>query len=1280
MNLVDKIKNRNNILSNLNKIDKIINSIKGKNILKKAFKILRKNIIENEKEDETIIQYFKDVLLSKLLQEFIQIDESCQYLHMEKIIIYEFNRFKKRNSIKNDERKYASYLATILDPTYEIIMPKVNLNSILLLFVQKTYKGKSKTGLFFTGNDKNLFREGKEDFMNQIEEYQTNDLSKINLIDGLNKLVDICKNTLFEKDKQIKPLLEGDNNQRKIVNLIFEKDNEIKLKDTVIKSMIFIIKNFYDSFDNFGFSKSLTEINILNIDESNQFNENYSMEKSEEKDDFDKNSFETEENKTMLNLCDQLEYDDLFFIQDSNWRENINEQNSKHRYLIYYLFKNPQIEVAIRNNLLETETFKNVEKTNKFPIYVHLLRIFSSKNELSFQGKTKTYTSNLIEQYLIDKIHNKSQKYFINNISWIGLLINNALTISNKFIPNKISYLYNYLSKLCEIQFKPSSEFEQKYKKIIEKLIDYILDSCFNNNIEEIFDLQITKLEEDIKSERGKRPSEKLIELSMDKGIVDLVGGLKFKRKKGKADKRIEKGKEEKEEEGEEIEIEEEEDEKKELQSKINIIHYLVHLNEIAENELEEKDKKGYLIFDKKFREISIDIEPSKNKLNDIYDNLISALKEEIRIEKEKRQNKEIEDKNKKIFDKCEELQNNVEKYIKKYELIKTELPREMFNKEVEELLTLQEKLRTNYGKEIFSSEKIKVLEIIIAKKYLIDEVRIIPKASDLDSIILTKDNLEKRRFYLPYIYFKSEMEVKKDEKKKDNLTLKEDQEIKGINKEKVEKIKLDIQNEKKDMKIKDIKDIEIKLLISDIQINKEIEKDKFLITIKEISKKIAKLMKKISNHLTEKSYIIEKMETIKDIIDELSKISLNDPKFIDGVTELINTKKICENFRELKEILIKKFEMIRENFLNYKKITEDFKNDKKGISSSYKLTNKIKTANKELDISTFKENNFNSPYIMLSSDNKIIQASYPIFNFKTCSIIPSLFGNTIYSVNIFSFVTKNLKAEIIKDEMINKDYLSLFFVPNLIPASNSIIISFIIPDKKIEKEEKVELNPCIKLSGAISGDINPLIIHTKFIMEYLPLKIIVYSDKFSFYWKNNRLIINKEFIKQGHSLKINFKILDFNGNYEFLENCYTLNSLENNSVDIPCVKLDKDEKTCAKFKIEVPITGNINEKLCHGLFSFYFTTNLVIPIEINSKIKKNYYELFYYDKYKGEIQNHNSNNSIDIYKYFQNKEMRYHLIFYIGYTDKEEHSLEIKTLAYNPLLSFEVGIMRGYK
>lgn len=45
-----------------------------------------------------------------------------------------------------------------------------------------------------------------------------------------------------------------------------------------------------------------------------------------------------------------------------------------------------------------------------------------------------------------------------------------------------------------------------------------------------------------------------------------------------------------------------------------------------------------------------------------------------------------------------------------------------------------------------------------------------------------------------------------------------------------------------------------------------------------------------------------------------------------------------------------------------------------------------------------------------------------------------------------------------------------------------------------------------------------------------MPLK--VNFDKLHFYWNKVKLVVDKENIKKGHSLKIYFKILDFNGNY----------------------------------------------------------------------------------------------------------------------------------------------------
>ena len=290
---------------------------------------------------------------------------------------------------------------------------------------------------------------------------------------------------------------------------------------------------------------------------------------------------------------------------------------------------------------------------------------------------------------------------------------------------------------------------------------------------------------------------------------------------------------------------------------------------------------------------------------------------------------------------------------------------------------------------------------------------------------------MDNKSYYLPYQFYKATVQLKDGEK-----ILKSVIEIKAINDEKVNEKKLEIKNSKKGIGIKEEMYMDIKLSISDKTIIKELEKDEFLLCIYNISIKISKLMKKISEHLTDKNYVIKKIETIKEIIEEFSNISLNDPKFIDGMTELINTKKICENFETNKSILIKKFELIMENYSEYKKIIKNLINDSEGVTKSYELKNKITNVKEKIiNFSNFIKNNFNSPYIMLSSDNKNIQTSTSdgTFYFKKFTIIPSLYGNSAFSVNIFSFVNKNFRAEIIKDTITEKEFYDLFFVQNYI-------------------------------------------------------------------------------------------------------------------------------------------------------------------------------------------------------------------------------------------------------
>ena len=336
----------------------------------------------------------------------------------------------------------------------------------------------------------------------------------------------------------------------------------------------------------------------------------------------------------------------------------------------------------------------------------------------------------------------------------------------------------------------------------------------------------------------------------------------------------------------------------------------------------------------------------------------------------------------------------------------------------------------------------------------------------------------------------------------------------------------------------------------------------------------------------------------------------------------------------------------------------------------------------KVVDFSSFKGFIFKSPYITLYKSEKKIETSYETFDFNLGKIIPSLYGHSIYSINIISFVSKELKAEIIKDSITNKDYLNSFSISNLIRKNNPIIIKFIVPDKKVEKKEDFVIDLNFNISGLNSGDIIPRIIKNKISFSLLPLTVIIYSKKSEFIWNDNKLILDEDTFKEGEIIKINFKILNFEGNYDSFENNYTLTSFENNDIDRPKIGFENKESS-ALFKIKIPKLKDDTKNNYHSLFSLYFSKNLIIPIEIQAKINKRDFGLFYYDKYTGEILNHTSNKEILIYIYKQKvvktKVVKLKLYFRIQCNDSleekddTEHFLTINVPKGDELLSFDL-------
>ena len=1169
LKLVEKIeKNKDKLQqnNNLNQLDRLLNEKNKAKKFKNGLKILRKIVIDN---DTTIgIQYFKDILLSNLLLETFDIDNSCYYFNIDNIY-NEFNKYISRDNVDIQDKKLVCYLSNILPPDYEIILPTLNINSILLLFSQRFYKKseeKIKDGLISLGIDLNPKADKNSlDFKNAVSAFQKEDLSKIGIIQGLNKFVDICKRTLFNRDDIKSKVNINLADQKSIINELYNKLEAIKqIKDggKYLVALILIIKGLYNSCD---LPKKI------------------------------------------------FEFDDLFFVKELNWKERIQEF-SKHKFLIYYLFKNPDIELNLRKYLNQTDLFSKNDK-KKFPIYTHILRILSSKNELIFQGKSFTDMSKLIEDCLINKLFAKIKDDKTNNLNWIGLLINNTNT--EKYLPFKISYLYNYIYKLCEIKSYPSSSFREKFELIIGKLLDFIIDYCFKNKVDDIFTMNINK--------------------KLELNINDVDGIL-----------------------------------------------YLTELNKIIDSQLKGIDKEQYDILNTKIMEFINNIEEDKNDFNKIYDDLYSSIKNDIAKETDKRkiaEENKIRNQNNNSYD---ILKENSINYNEKFKLLKENknLNNVKFHNNVKELLRYKNNL--SKFKNIYST-RIKLDYIVLNLPENCQKI----KLKDDIEIKVEEEDLKMRLFYFSNKYRNLNVKLIENDDTSKEIRLNELLQLDAIDQDNINQQLNDLRNIQVNVPLDSIK-VQLSISKEIVDLKKIEEENNLLYKVKKISGDITEIIRKINNHVSDTFIDVKGCKNIKNLdkLNEIKKnledINLENPRFLnEQITNLQDTQNVCYNFENIKKQLLGKFINILKEYESFNENINNLKNDKKIISSHFELDNAIKIMeNKKIDFFSFKGIILRSPYISFSKSEKKLKPSYDNFIFDLGNIIPSLYGNSTYSINILSFVEKDLKAEILEESISNKSYKNSFFVSNLIQKNNPLIIKLVIPDKKIEdKVEDVETNLNIKISGLNPLEIAPIVIKNKISFHLVPLKVIIYSTKHNFILNDNKLFLDEGFLKEGFSLKIYFKILNFEGSYSSFKYNYSLISLEDNNIDKPKISLE-DEKNKAFFKIKVPQILDDSKNNFHALFSIYFSKNLIIPIEINSKINKRDFGLYFYNNYSGEIQNHTTNKNLIIYKYKNEKIKKkmdlINLYFRVQCNDildeKDEmrHVLTIKVPEANRLLSFE--------
>lgn len=214
------------------------------------------------------------------------------------------------------------------------------------------------------------------------------------------------------------------------------------------------------------------------------------------------------------------------------------------------------------------------------------------------------------------------------------------------------------------------------------------------------------------------------------------------------------------------------------------------------------------------------------------------------------------------------------------------------------------------------------------------------------------------------------------------------------------------------------------------MDINKKEDPENLLFNVKKISDNITDITTKINNREsdefsnTKSCRILMLLKELGEIKKRFENIMLKNPRFLnEQITDLYETIKVCERFENKKKQLLSTFIPILGEFEKFNTNIDSLSNDKK-ISGAFNLIKEITVIkDKKVNFPSFKGFILKSPYISFSKTEQKLQVSYDIFNFDLRNIIPSLYGNSTYSINILSFVGKELKAELIKNSISNKNY-----------------------------------------------------------------------------------------------------------------------------------------------------------------------------------------------------------------------------------------------------------------
>ncbi len=159
------------------------------------------------------------------------------------------------------------------------------------------------------------------------------------------------------------------------------------------------------------------------------------------------------------------------------------------------------------------------------------------------------------------------------------------------------------------------------------------------------------------------------------------------------------------------------------------------------------------------------------------------------------------------------------------------------------------------------------------------------------------------------------------------------------------------------------------------------------------------------------------------------------------------------------------------------------------------------------------------------------------------------------------------------------------------------------------------------------------------------------FESNYNFYWKKDRLILIDNFIDSGSIINIKLFFSSENIEIDNWKDNYSILKLDENEIEEPPkIKYSYETKS---FDIILPKNDLYHKKMLHGLFTFYISDYLKIPIEIKSKIK-NIDVIFV--SYNPINDNYDSDNfHIFIYKNLRCHDIYFTILFE---NDKEEHNI----------------------